>query len=165
MTDATISEEFRRALFDETKFEKKLNLGCGVDYLSGWTNIDRNKLYLADYYIDIDKPSIYFPFKEGTFDLIYAAHILEHIFNLKELKAELTRILKPGGMIYVVSPDYLSPDAWGDDTHVRAFSSQSFLLDFWPGFVSSEVKKFIGMNEGLKQEVTWLCGTLKRGSD
>ena len=118
MTDANISEEFRNSLFDETKFGKKLNLGCGVDYLQGWTNIDRNKMYLADHYMNLDNPGIYFPFREKTFDLIYAAHILEHIFHLKELKMELARVLKPGGMIYVISPDYLSPDAWGDDTHV-----------------------------------------------
>jgi len=39
----------------------------------------------------------------------------------------LVRITKPGGFIEIEVPDYLSPDAWGDPTHVRAFSRQSFI--------------------------------------
>jgi ubiquinone/menaquinone biosynthesis C-methylase UbiE len=80
------------------------------------------------------------PFKDGEFDVIYASHILEHIQNLVVLKKELTRILKNKGLILVIVPHFQSNDAWGDDTHVRAFSTESFLLSFWPGFENGEIK-------------------------
>jgi hypothetical protein len=56
----------------------------------------------------------------------------------------------------VIVPHYLSPDAWGDPTHCRGFSEESFFPCFWPGFtvVSLEPKEYIKRGTGNK--VLWL---------
>jgi 2-polyprenyl-3-methyl-5-hydroxy-6-metoxy-1,4-benzoquinol methylase len=42
---------------------------------------------------------------DGTFDAITAIDVLEHIPDLKGFMAELYRILKPGGVLLIVTPD------------------------------------------------------------
>jgi SAM-dependent methyltransferase len=122
-------------------YKDKLNLACGADYKEGWINQDFDVRVKADVFINLENVGLYdgtenigLPFVDGLFDLIYACHILEHIRNLQELKAEIYRILKPGGVLACVVPHYLSPDAWGNPQHIRAFSTDSFhISQFWPG--------------------------------
>ncbi len=67
------------------------------------------------------------PLEEGTFDRVVAEHVLEHIGEgyIGLLRA-VWDVLKPGGIFEVLVPHYLSKHAWGDPTHVRAFSETSF---------------------------------------
>ena len=44
-------------------------------------------------------------FKEKFFDVIYMGHTLDRLTNLKETLSELHRILKPGGIICIVTPN------------------------------------------------------------
>ena len=116
---------------------KYLNLGCGKEYYDtpkGWVNLDGDPKIKADIYCDLDQKDLTMPFKDGTFDIIWASHIFEHIFYLGALKRELARICKPGGALTFIVPYYLFPDAWGDDTHVRAFSEAACAGFMWPGF-------------------------------
>ena len=113
---------------------KYLNLGCGKEYYNGWVNLDGDSGIKADVHYDIDDKNLLLPFDDNTFDLIWAAHILEHIWHLRPLKDEMCRILKPGGELALIVPSYQFDDAWGDDTHCRAFSEGSFIITFWPGY-------------------------------
>lgn len=45
-------------------------------------------------------------FPKNHFDVIYAAQVLEHLQDLLGTLAELRRILKPGGILYVDVPNY-----------------------------------------------------------
>lgn len=123
------------------KFITKVNLGCGNDYRHDWINIDGDKQIEAEMHCELDteNPEIYLP--DESVDLIYASHVLEHIWYLPQLKTELLRMLKPGGYIVVIVPEYTSLDAWGDDTHCRGFSSNSFAPAFWPGCDVKVVQK------------------------
>jgi predicted SAM-dependent methyltransferase len=49
------------------------------------------------------------PFRNGTFDLVYASHVLEHIpwYHVEATLREWTRILKPGGQLELWVPDGL----------------------------------------------------------
>ncbi|WP_432797351.1 class I SAM-dependent methyltransferase [Poriferisphaera sp. WC338] len=49
------------------------------------------------------------PFESGTFDVVYASHILEHIpwYQTTEALAEWTRILKPEGKLEIWVPNGL----------------------------------------------------------
>jgi SAM-dependent methyltransferase len=115
---------------------KYLNLGCGKEYYTepGWINLDGCVDIKADVYCDIDKKDLKMPFKDGEFDIIFASHIFEHIWYLRDLKLELARITKSGGQLTFVVPYYTFADAWGDDTHCRAFSESSIASFLWPGF-------------------------------
>jgi len=49
------------------------------------------------------------PFRSGTFEVIYASHVLEHIpwYQTEEVLAEWVRILAPGGKLEIWVPDGL----------------------------------------------------------
>ena len=82
--------------------KKYLHIGCGENLLpKPFINIDVRKkkgvIYSKAYPLK---------FKTGTFDLVYASHILEHFkkaLTLKVLK-EWVRVLKPGGVIRLSVP-------------------------------------------------------------
>lgn len=137
----------------------RLNLGCGPDPREGFVNYDL--LLLGDVCGNCEQGM---PFKAGVFDGILASHILEHVYDLRGLKKELFRVLKPGGDLNVIVPHYLSPDAWGDDTHCRAFSKQSFFGDFWPGFRLVKLASQNRVKSNL-DKVTWLIAHLKRNNE
>jgi GT2 family glycosyltransferase/predicted SAM-dependent methyltransferase len=83
-----------------------LNLGCKDLYLTGFINIDWDQSIKADLYCDVLQ--IKERFFDGTIDFIYAGHILEHLSPGDD--AKLLKIchdlLKPGGSLVVVAPDY-----------------------------------------------------------
>lgn len=82
---------------------KKLQLGSGPNRLEGWLETDVK--YKQDCaYLDITEK---FPFEDDTLDYIFAEHLIEHVswenglFMLRECR----RILKPGGIIRLATPD------------------------------------------------------------
>lgn len=83
-------------------------------------------------YVKHDAEKIPFPFKNNSFDKIYASHILEHLSNLwKENKKncvidELWRIIKPQGELIIRMPHPSVCYNWGHPTHKRTASINSF---------------------------------------
>lgn len=86
--------------------EIKLNIACGDDYLDGWVNVD---LYSekADIKFDVEKPP--YPYEDNSIDEIKAFHIIEHFdfHSGNKVLAEWFRILKPGGRLWIETPDFL----------------------------------------------------------
>lgn len=155
----TITEDARKQLLEQFGHKldttKSLNLGCGFDKIQGYINIDADPKVQPDTIINFDQKDIVLPFEDGYFTHIYAAHILEHIVHLADLKKELTRIAAVGCKLLVVVPHYQSPDAWGDDTHVRGFSEQSFMSNFWHGW-SGNLSYVDGkLNAPALQQYVW----------
>jgi SAM-dependent methyltransferase len=128
-------------------------LGSGNDfrYSKDWVNLDitRPCNVVADIRDGL-------PFKNSSLDMVWASHILEHLPDLRMMQLELARVLKHKGVLQVIVPYYLSPDSWGDPTHCRAFSEESFFTCFWVGFtvVSMETKSYTKRGTGNK--VLWL---------
>jgi hypothetical protein len=93
-------EKFERASTDGAR----LNLGCGHILLDGYVNIDARNLPGIDVVTDVTT----LPFKEGTVQEIFSAHVLEH-FPQQELARKLLpywrRLLAAGGMFRAVVPD------------------------------------------------------------
>jgi predicted SAM-dependent methyltransferase len=88
----------------------RLNMGCGLDLKKGYINVD-----LQD--IKNDDPSITFIksdcgnlsfIRDRTIDEVYANQLLEHIhpLNIKEILYEWRRVLKIGGILRIVFPDF-----------------------------------------------------------
>jgi ubiquinone/menaquinone biosynthesis C-methylase UbiE len=46
------------------------------------------------------------PFRNATFDCVTSFQTLEHVCNVRECLSEMLRVLRPGGWLYVRSPDY-----------------------------------------------------------
>jgi len=88
------------------KSHRHLEIGCGGSRLLGFETLDIIGGPNVDYVCDAAKP---LPFKDSTFDLIYASHVLEHIswYETEKVLKEWVRILKPGGQLEVWVPDGL----------------------------------------------------------
>lgn len=84
--------------------EPKLQLGCCKNPLPGWLNTDISLRSVYGVYLDAGKR---FPFQEASFEYVYSEHLFEHLTyqqGLNMLK-ESYRILKPGGVIRIATPD------------------------------------------------------------
>ena len=82
-----------------------LNLGCGKRYHKDWTNVDfisnNDNVVAANLLKGI-------PFPDCSYDVVYHSHLLEHLPKENSLKfvKECFRVLKPGGIIRIVVPDF-----------------------------------------------------------
>ncbi len=56
---------------------------------------------LADYYGE----ACALPFRSNSLDYVASSHVLEHVSNPVEAVCEWYRVLRPGGIMYVVVPD------------------------------------------------------------
>lgn len=82
----------------------KLHLACGSQYKDGWTNVDGNRGVKADIYHDLSKGV---PMPDNFVDYIYHEHFLEHLDaeQGKRFLRECYRVLKPGGVMRIATPD------------------------------------------------------------
>jgi SAM-dependent methyltransferase len=48
------------------------------------------------------------PFPDESFDIVYSANVLEHTENPERVFAESLRVLRPGGVLHMEMPNYLS---------------------------------------------------------
>lgn len=46
-----------------------------------------------------------FPFDDAMFDAVFAGEIIEHIFDVDTMLSEIFRVLKPGGLFVVTTPN------------------------------------------------------------
>lgn len=111
---------------------KRLHLGCAYKTPTGWINVDGSwnarlarfplarkllkKLHVFPDSLlnmpwspnilihDVRKP---LPFQENSMSVIYASHLLEHLYlnESKRLLCECFRVLEPGGILRLVVPD------------------------------------------------------------
>ena len=97
-----------------------LDLGCGIGVIanqlrlsvclavamdSEWDLISRASSGL----VRLQGDGLRLPFDDATFDLITCAQVYEHVADPVQLAAEITRVLKPGGICYFSGPNRLWP--------------------------------------------------------
>ena len=93
-------------------FAGKLNLGCGLNPIEGWTNIDGgdNSWYCPPDHEDVIPLDVFDAMAhlpDGSCDCISSEHFYEH-FTLDDgyrMAQEWSRLLRPGGVVRVVTPD------------------------------------------------------------
>jgi SAM-dependent methyltransferase len=160
-----------------------LNLGCGGHYHEDWVNVD---LYDSDHVMqhDVYKP---LPFEDETFDAVYSAHLLEHLyrFYVPILLGECKRVLKTGGVIRLVVPDlesaaknYLDALSGADQAYWREMQiyewavielidqlcrqrSGGEMLEYWKGIHESCAERFV--SERCGQEAYHTIESLRKG--
>ena len=86
-----------------------------------------------------------FPYETGTFDVVLAKSVLEHIDHPRNFLAEIYRVLKPGGMLILLTPEWHSQWRvfYEDPTHVHPYVCLGVerLLKLH-GFADVSVEKF-----------------------
>lgn len=81
-----------------------LNIGCGSTFHPDWINID--VVSTDDHVIEYDLRKG-LPFDDNSLDVCYHSHVLEHLTRAdgQQLIKECVRVLKPGGILRVATPD------------------------------------------------------------
>jgi len=69
------------------------------------------------------------PYEDGEFDLVNCLHVLEHVPEPDKAIAEMWRVLKPGGHMYVVVPVEGGVEGKRKGAHYSYFESGEALAD------------------------------------
>jgi 2-polyprenyl-3-methyl-5-hydroxy-6-metoxy-1,4-benzoquinol methylase len=117
------------------KPRRVLDLGCGIGDVGRYAPSSGVRVYGAD--IDLRALAVAsaservtawnaerggLPFRDGTFDVVIAKDILEHVQQPWDLVAEIGRVLAPGGQAIISVPMAKPHIVWDDYTHVRGFT-------------------------------------------
>ena len=101
----------------------------GIDREESQIELARNRaLQLALSNITFDVASIYnLPFDDSSFDVVFAHAIFEHISEPNTAVAEMLRVLRPGGIAAIRSPDWggflVGPDVPGLQNAIRSYAA------------------------------------------
>jgi len=127
----------------------RLDIGCGINKMSGWVGMDRIAADGVDVVHDfMDFP---WPFEDNSVAEARAEHVIEHIpmlcmccRNEKEpffqFFDEVHRILRPNARFHIVAPHSDSIRAWGDPTHTRGINR----LTLW--YLKAEMRPRLGVD-------------------
>lgn len=102
----------------------KLNLGCGVNKIDGYLNVD--KYGSPDLKLDLEITP--WEFKDDSIDEIMLNHVLEHLGARVDvffsILKEIYRICKNGSLIYINVPHPRHDNFINDPTHVRIITPE-----------------------------------------
>ena len=123
-----------------TKGKKILDIGSGKgNHLVGFSRLglesfgidkrDECTSILDSFIIkecDIEKESC--PYDDNSFDFIFSKSVIEHVVNADNFLSETFRVLKPEGVVVLLTPDWGSTYKcfWDDYTHVKAWTRKGF---------------------------------------
>jgi SAM-dependent methyltransferase len=108
-----------------------------------------------------------FPVPDGSCDVLYADQVLEHMSGIDAARAfatEAFRVLRPGGTVFIVVPDYLKERTffWDVDyTHNFVTTERrvrQLLGDH--GFTVERVVRSIGTSTGVARDLLAACSML-----
>lgn len=79
-------------------------------------------------FVDLESGTL--PYKDNEFDVIYSKSVIEHMLDPLSFVSESFRVLKPGGVLLVLTPDWEAnfKTFFDDFTHVRPMSRRSMNL-------------------------------------
>lgn len=143
--------------YQMSKNIKLLEIGCGRgEFLDAFEKlgVDCYGVDLSDYCLKnqphlkvkcVDLSNKPLPFEDGFFDVVYHKSVLEHFFSPDKIMKETLRVLKPGGRLIVLTPDWKSQMEifYEDFTHCRPYdmTSLSDLLRIY-GFADIQSELF-----------------------
>jgi SAM-dependent methyltransferase len=128
-----------------------LDVGCGRLKHPGAVGLDQLPNTDADIVHDLDETP--YPLQSDSFDLVIARHVLEHVAAPLDVLAEIHRVLRPGGVVIIITPHFSSSTSWTDPTHRHHFTSRSF--DYL-----TEGGAWSYYNEAVRYDIVDRCVTL-----
>lgn len=148
------------------------NLGCGVTYVDSrdWLNLDFHSNTPAVTATNLARP---LPIPSNSLEVVYSSHFLEHVplSEVPVLLGEIYRVLKPGGVVRLVLPDfenvareYLSQLDSGDEE--KAFFCMVEMLDQCVRKKSGgELAEYLGYGPGADLIAADLLNYVRRRVD
>jgi ubiquinone/menaquinone biosynthesis C-methylase UbiE len=125
--------------FDLKPGERLVEIGCGRgEVLAAFQNcglvvsgVDReetSQTLSPDKNIKVcDVSSEALPFPDNSMDVVYHKSVIEHVYDPVPLMRETMRVLKPGGKVICLTPDWHSQMAvfYEDFTHCRPYDTMA----------------------------------------
>ena len=125
--------------FNLKKNQKILEIGCGRgEFLSEFyqSGLDAYGVDISDYiknffpklkFLKTDLENERLPFDDNLFDIIYSKSLIEHFYYPEKIFKEAYRVLKPGGIIITLTPEwkYIYKTFYNDYTHRVPFTKKS----------------------------------------
>jgi len=167
-------EKLCRHLIDKFILEDKralhfLEVGCGKGtHLKIFSNLLSGKFYGVDFekidnlegctvkQCNLELEPL--PFEDDEFDVVFSKSVIEHVVNTENFLYEIKRVLKPGGKLILMAPDWQSQMKcfYDDPTHVKPFTKQSM-------FASLKLAKFekIHVSDFMQLPSTWKYPVLR----
>jgi SAM-dependent methyltransferase len=70
------------------------------------------------------------PYEDNHFDYVFIKSVIEHISNTNLFLSEIYRVLKPGGKVIILTPDYQKQKNffYDDYTHIKPFTLNSLKM-------------------------------------
>ncbi|MGH8764481.1 MAG: glycosyltransferase [Burkholderiales bacterium] len=119
--DAALFREMREAEMVRAAREGlRVNLGCGVQRIDGWVNVDREPQAGPDMLFDIGGEARW-PLGDDSVVEANASHVLEHLSSdgFRRFFQELYRVCRDGAAIHLRVPNPTHDWFWTDPEHVR----------------------------------------------
>jgi SAM-dependent methyltransferase len=185
---------------------KVLELGCGMGHLLTWLadcyqvfGSDINPWALTQAKRSVPKGQFVllsadqsYAFPQAVFDIVIAKHVVEHLSHPEDAVAEMSRVMKVGGLLILVTPNLSSAMrmqkkadwvGYKDPTHINLKPPQEWLATlrlnglrprkvfsdgFWDAPYISIVptilqKLFFGLPGGLQAVLGWSIIPLRMG--
>jgi ubiquinone/menaquinone biosynthesis C-methylase UbiE len=87
---------------------KEVGSVVGVDISPIFINIAEEKRQASNVRFECTD-ILHLPFGDGSFDIVSSFLTLEHIYDVEGALSEMVRVVKPGGLVIILSPNLLSP--------------------------------------------------------
>ena len=144
--------------FKMKKNQKLLELGCGRgEFLNEFVECgleahgvdmsDYSKKFFSDLnFKKVDMVNEKLPYEDNYFDIIYSKSFIEHFYYPEKIFQEAYRVLKPGGIIITLTPEwkYIYKSFYEDFTHRVPFTNVSLKdIHSMSNFNSINVESFI----------------------
>ena len=104
--------------------QRILDVGCGINKFPGSIGLDRNPRSKADVVADLDR--FPYPFRDNAFGGLRAIHVIEHVSDVMKTMEEFHRLVRPGGVVTIITPHYTDFSSFCDPTHKWHLNTFSF---------------------------------------
>lgn len=158
--------------FFSDKNAKILDIGAGLGHSLlplkkfGWNNLyavdidNFNQDFFKKNDIDFNLADIErnkLPYEDNFFDVVLTFHVVEHLQSPNNFLNEIYRVLKKGGILILVTPDWRKQYKifWRDHTHVHPYDKESInrLVKCF-GFIPLKIQSF-GVLRGFGRLKIW----------
>ena len=102
-----------------TRMEGRVGVAAGVDLSSVGLKLARRRKAAVSCAL-----AERLPFRNGCFDAVVGQHLIEHLPDVAGALSEWKRVLRPAGVLVLVTPNAAHPDVtlFEDPTHVHVFT-------------------------------------------